>query len=265
LLDCSILIIYSHLHLGLPSGLFSSGTLTEPLNSPYVPHVSPISFYSILSPVLYLARGENRKVHNPLFFIHLLLPTSRCKVFPEHRTSEHSRSMLFAQCKTQIITPIQNKRKLYFFICLSLYHWKANLKTKDFSQNASRQFQSSVYSYSLYENRDEYGRLMLIMIIFLPFHNIWSDKIAAPEEQICSYCSTCFWCKVTGRLFVPLLPRDLSDLKTRTIALVKNIDAPMLARVGQELDYPIDVCLSGIVHTSNISSCQKNFIRFLWL
>ena len=38
------------------------------------------------------------------------------------------------------------------------------------------------------------------------------------------------------------LPRDLTDLKALIIAAVKNIDAPMLTRVWQELEYRIDVC-----------------------
>jgi len=38
------------------------------------------------------------------------------------------------------------------------------------------------------------------------------------------------------------LPRDLTDLKAQIIAAVKNIDAPMLTRVWQELEYRIDVC-----------------------
>jgi len=38
------------------------------------------------------------------------------------------------------------------------------------------------------------------------------------------------------------LPRDLADLKARIIVAVKNIDAPMLTRVWQELEYRIDVC-----------------------
>jgi len=38
------------------------------------------------------------------------------------------------------------------------------------------------------------------------------------------------------------LPRDLADLRALIIAAVKNIDAPMLTRVWQELDYRIDVC-----------------------
>jgi len=36
------------------------------------------------------------------------------------------------------------------------------------------------------------------------------------------------------------LPRDLDDLKARIIAAVKNIDALMLTRVWQELEYHID-------------------------
>jgi hypothetical protein len=34
----------------------------------------------------------------------------------------------------------------------------------------------------------------------------------------------------------------LADRKARIIAAVKNIDAPMLTHVGQELEYRIDVC-----------------------
>ena len=47
-----------------------------------------------------------------------------------------------------------------------------------------------------------------------------------------------------AKVFVPpSLPRDLADLKSRIIAAVKNIDAPMLTRVyWQELEYRIDVC-----------------------
>jgi hypothetical protein len=38
------------------------------------------------------------------------------------------------------------------------------------------------------------------------------------------------------------LPRDLADLKARLIAAMKNIDATMLTRLWQELEYRIDVC-----------------------
>jgi hypothetical protein len=45
-----------------------------------------------------------------------------------------------------------------------------------------------------------------------------------------------------GTVYVPPLPRDLADLQTRIIAAVKNMDAPMLTGVWQELEYRIDVC-----------------------
>jgi hypothetical protein len=46
------------------------------------------------------------------------------------------------------------------------------------------------------------------------------------------------WGYVKDRLFVL---HDLVDLKTQIIATAKNIDAPMLTRVWQELEYRIDV------------------------
>jgi hypothetical protein len=41
-------------------------------------------------------------------------------------------------------------------------------------------------------------------------------------------------------------------LSARIIVEVKNIDAPMLTRVWQELEYRIDVCL--VTHGANIES-----------
>jgi hypothetical protein len=41
---------------------------------------------------------------------------------------------------------------------------------------------------------------------------------------------------------VPPLPRDLDDLKAQIIAAMRNIDAPMMKRVWQELEYHIVVC-----------------------
>ena len=52
----SILILSSHLYLGLPSGLFPSCFLTKilymPLHAPIGANAPPISFFSILSPEL---------------------------------------------------------------------------------------------------------------------------------------------------------------------------------------------------------------------
>ena len=66
---------------------------------------------------------------------------------------------------------------------------------------------------------------------------------------MCGYRVTCISCEERkgpayrqDRLFVQPLPRDLADLKARIIIAVKNIDAPMLTRVWQELEYRICVC-----------------------
>ena len=56
----SVLILSTHLRLGLPNGLFPSGfptkTLYTPSPHPYAPHAQPISFFSILSPAQYWVR-----------------------------------------------------------------------------------------------------------------------------------------------------------------------------------------------------------------
>jgi len=55
----------------------------------------------------------------------------------------------------------------------------------------------------------------------------------------------------------------LADLNARIMAAVKNIDAPMLTRVsGKNLNIVSMCAVSPVVHTSNISSCQKHFFSF---
>ena len=59
----SILILFTHLCLGLPNGLLPSGfptkTLYTPSPRPYAPHAQPISFFSILSPTQYWVRSTD--------------------------------------------------------------------------------------------------------------------------------------------------------------------------------------------------------------
>ena len=58
-----ILILSTHLRLGLPIGLFPSGfpakTLYTPSPHPYTPHAQPSSFFSILSPAQYWVRSTD--------------------------------------------------------------------------------------------------------------------------------------------------------------------------------------------------------------
>jgi hypothetical protein len=53
--------------------------------------------------------------------------------------------------------------------------------------------------------------------------------------------------------------------QVQIIAAVKNIDAPMLTRLWQELEYRIDVSRVTVVHTSKLSICKNTCSVFLWL
>ena len=59
----SILILSSHLCLGLPSGSFPQVSPPEPCTplspAPYAPHAPPISFFSILPPAQYSVRSTD--------------------------------------------------------------------------------------------------------------------------------------------------------------------------------------------------------------
>ena len=75
----SILILSTHLCLGLPSDLFLSSfptkTLYTPLSSPIRPTYQPVSFFSILSPAQYWVRSTDHLA--PRYTISSILPLPR--------------------------------------------------------------------------------------------------------------------------------------------------------------------------------------------
>ena len=75
------------------------------------------------------------------------------------------------------------------------------------------------------------------------------------------------FCAKYAKVFFSPLVRDLVDLKARIIAAVKNINAPTLTRVWQELEYLIDLCrVTRGTHIEHIQlSKKKAFSAFLWL
>ena len=82
----SILILSSHLHLGVTSGpfpsVFPTNTLYTPLLTPYVLHTPPMSFISIWSPEKYLVRSRDQQASlYVIFSTRLLRRLSEAQIF----------------------------------------------------------------------------------------------------------------------------------------------------------------------------------------
>ena len=116
----SILILSSHLHLGLSSGLFPSGfptrTLCTPIPSPYAPHAPPISFLSILPPAQYWVRSEDlQDPHYVIFSIPCYIVPLRPKYSPQHPILKHPQPTFLPQCQRPSFTPTEDEVLLYNF------------------------------------------------------------------------------------------------------------------------------------------------------
>ena len=127
----SILILSTHLRLGLPSGLSPSGfptkTLYTPSPYPYAPHIQPISFLSILSPAQYWVRSTDHLA--PRYAISSIprsLVPPRSKYSPQHYILKHPQLPVLPQWQrcTALKTMSNKIRASYWhshFMSLNFY------------------------------------------------------------------------------------------------------------------------------------------------
>ena len=109
----SILILSTHLRLGLPGGLLPSGfpikTLYTPSPHPYAPHAQSISLFSILSPAQYWVSSTNHLA--PRYAISSIPPLRRhssVRIFSSTPCSQTpSASFPPAACVILIAFPMQ--------------------------------------------------------------------------------------------------------------------------------------------------------------
>ena len=124
----SILILFSHLRLGLSSGSF--------------PQVSPPNTFMLLSPPPYVLHVRVRPFHSSRFdhpnniwwgvqiIKHLIMQfyplccyfvPIRTKYSPQHPILKHHQPTLLPHCGWPSLTPIKNKRQNYSSVYLDLY------------------------------------------------------------------------------------------------------------------------------------------------
>ena len=118
----SILILSSHLHLGLASHLFPPGfptkTLCTPLLSP-IRTTCPTHLILVCFITQTMLGEEYGSLSSSLCsFLHCYLVSLRSKYSPQHPVLSHPQPIFLHQCERPSFTPIQNNRHIILLYIL---------------------------------------------------------------------------------------------------------------------------------------------------
>ena len=119
----SILILSTHLCLGLPNGSFPPVSqpipYTPPSPHPYAPHVQPISFFSILSPAIPSAKSpwspqcpsqtNGTFIHTHVLILYKIY-ISADLLFPPHIHTADSKKIKYLEYTTRLTSKSEVKR-----------------------------------------------------------------------------------------------------------------------------------------------------------
>ena len=117
----SVLMLSSHLRLGLPSGLFSQVSPPQPSHFPHTCYMPTHILLDLIAQIIF--GDEYRSLSSSLYsFLHSPVPLSLLgpNISHQHPILKHPQPTFFPQCERPSFTPIQNNRQNYSFVFLNL-------------------------------------------------------------------------------------------------------------------------------------------------